>query len=223
MNPFPIILQRQNLLLLPDKAIFWKEMEMLILSDIHLGKVGHFRKAGIPIPKSLEQEDLSTLSDLIQEYTPKILLILGDFFHSKLNSDWDWVRLWRGQFPTLVIKLVKGNHDILKEDNFKALEIELFPKNWFCGPFKFSHIPSEEPFDDAFYEISGHIHPSISIKGKAGQCKNVPCYYLADRQAILPAFGKFTGMHKIRTLSKAQIFIINGRSVIPLKNSIQKI
>ena len=32
-------------------AVFWKEKNTLLLADIHLGKVGHFRKSGIPVPR----------------------------------------------------------------------------------------------------------------------------------------------------------------------------
>ena len=32
-------------------AIYWKEKNTLLLADLHLGKVGHFRKSGIPVPR----------------------------------------------------------------------------------------------------------------------------------------------------------------------------
>ena len=77
------------MLLLPEKAIFWAEEQMLIIADVHLGKVGHFRKAGIAIPKRMEQDDLAMVSDLIQEYEPVSIIFLGDLFHSEMNNDWD--------------------------------------------------------------------------------------------------------------------------------------
>src|SRR3569623_749217 len=36
--------------LLPQRAIFWKKEKMLLLADMHLGKVNHFRRSGIPAP-----------------------------------------------------------------------------------------------------------------------------------------------------------------------------
>lgn len=39
-----INIKDQNLLLLPEKALFWEEEKGLIISDVHLGKAGHFRK-----------------------------------------------------------------------------------------------------------------------------------------------------------------------------------
>src|SRR5690606_42158970 len=60
-----------------------------------LGKVGHFRKAGIGIPKEMEQQDLALISDLIHEYKPLKIIFLGDLFHSDMNNDWDWLVMWR--------------------------------------------------------------------------------------------------------------------------------
>lgn len=81
----------QNLILHPKKAIFWEEERALIISDLHIGKVGHFRKAGIAIPKLMEQEELALLSDLIHEFKPSKLIFLGDLFHSDMNNDWNWL------------------------------------------------------------------------------------------------------------------------------------
>jgi metallophosphoesterase superfamily enzyme len=93
----------QDLLLLPQKAIYWRQQKALIAADVHLGKVGHFRKAGIAVPRDMEQSELGVLSDLIFEHKPEKLILLGDFFHSDINSDWDWLVLWRSQFPKLEI------------------------------------------------------------------------------------------------------------------------
>jgi len=46
----PFNLLNQDLLLLPQKAIYWQQQKALIVADVHFGKVGHFRKAGIAVP-----------------------------------------------------------------------------------------------------------------------------------------------------------------------------
>src|SRR3954464_5542442 len=109
----PFKLLNQDLLLLPQKAIYWEQEKALIAADVHLGKVGHFRKAGIAVPRDLEQTDLSELSDLIFEHKPAKLIFLGDLFHSDMNADWEWFRMWRQQHKKLEIHLVRGNHDII--------------------------------------------------------------------------------------------------------------
>src|ERR1700743_3733499 len=121
----PFELLGQNLLLLPQKAIYWQQEKALIIADVHLGKVGHFRKAGIAVPRDMEQNDLAVLSDLIAEYRPEKILFLGDLFHSDINADWDWFKLWRQQFPKIAITLIRGNHDIIHDKYYHELNILL--------------------------------------------------------------------------------------------------
>ena len=62
MNP-PVLYQLcdQKLWLSAERCIFWEEQSALIVSDLHLGKTGHFRKAGIAVPQSVFKEDLQHL------------------------------------------------------------------------------------------------------------------------------------------------------------------
>jgi len=55
----------QTLRLSPARCIFWEEEALLLLSDLHIGKVAHFRKSGIAIPNQLFQEDINRLSGLV--------------------------------------------------------------------------------------------------------------------------------------------------------------
>ena len=207
----------QNLLLLPQKAIYWDQEKALIVTDVHLGKVGHFRKAGIAVPRDMEQHELGVLSDMIYEHQPAKLILLGDFFHSDMNSDWDWFVLWRSQFPKLKIILVRGNHDIIDEDNYHRLDIILLDE-LLAWPFLMLHKPlAEDDLADAKgYVFCGHIHPGISLAGKARQHITLPCFAFGAKQAILPSFGKFTGRIAIRSNKTDRIFAVANDKVIAI-------
>jgi len=153
----PFNLLNQDLLLLPQKAIFWQQEKALIAADVHLGKVGHFRKAGIAVPRDMEQNDLAILSDLIFEHKPEKIIFLGDFFHSDMNSDWDWFILWRSQFPKLEIILIRGNHDIIDDKYYNRLNIVLHDQLLVGPQAKIYSKPKVIPFAD------------ISIRGLAWQ------------------------------------------------------
>ena len=43
----------------PERIIFWENENTIIASDLHFGKTGHFRKAGIAMPQSVFKEDLN--------------------------------------------------------------------------------------------------------------------------------------------------------------------
>jgi len=208
----------QDILLLPQKAIYWQQEKALIAADVHMGKVGHFRKAGIAVPRDLEQDNLGVLSDLIYEYRPKKLILLGDFFHSDINADWDWFVLWRSQFPRLEIVLVKGNHDIIDEDHYSRLNILIY-NELLIAPFLMLHHPliSDCLQSAAGYVFCGHIHPGISLAGRARQHITLPCFAFGERQAILPSFGKFTGRVAIRNVKTDRIFAIANDKVLAIE------
>jgi DNA ligase-associated metallophosphoesterase len=211
-------LLNQDLLLLPQKAIYWQQEKALIAADVHLGKTGHFRKAGIAVPLNMEQSDLSVLSDLIFEHKPEKLIFLGDFFHSDMNADWDWFILWRSQFPKLEIILVRGNHDIIDDSNYLQLNIQLYDQ-LLVGPFLMLHHPlTETALQTAEgYVFCGHIHPGVSLSGRARQHITLPCFAFGKNQAILPSFGQFTGRVAIRSNKTDRIFAIAKDKVLAIK------
>ena len=207
----------QDLLLLPQKAIYWKQEKALIAADVHLGKVGHFRKAGIAVPLDMEQSDLAVLSDLIHEHQPEKIIFLGDFFHSDINADWDWFILWRSQFPNLEIILVRGNHDIIDDNYYHQLNIILHDE-LLVGPFLMLHHPLTETAlkNTNGYAFCGHIHPGVSLIGRGRQHITLPCFAFGDKQAILPSFGKFTGKVAIRSNKADRIFAIAKDKVLAI-------
>ena len=210
-------LLNQDLLLLPQKAIYWHQEKALIAADVHLGKVGHFRKAGIAVPRDMEQNDLGVLSDLVFEHKAEKLIFLGDFFHSDMNADWDWFILWRSQFPKLEIILIRGNHDIIDEENYRRLNIILHDE-LLIGPFLMLHHPlTDEDLKDAKgYSLCGHIHPGISLIGRGRQHITLPCFAFGARQGILPSFGKFTGRVAIHSNKTDRIFAVAGDKVLAI-------
>jgi len=213
----PFSLLGQDLLLLPQKAIYWKQKKALIVADVHLGKVGHFRKAGIAVPRDMEQSELSILSDLVDEHHPEKIIFLGDFFHSDINSDWDWFILWRSQFPKLEIILVRGNHDIIDDSYYHRLNIGLYDR-LVIGPFLMLHHPlsEEDPEQTEGYAFCGHIHPGVRLVGNGRQQITLPCFAFGERQAILPSFGTFTGRVAIHSDKTDRIFAIVKEKVLAI-------
>jgi len=113
------------------------------LSDLHFGKTGHFRKAGIAVPQSVYREDLLRLLSLIQYFQPRQLLVVGDLFHSRENKELNLFRRWRDDFPDLGIRLIQGNHDILHEDWYEAAGITVSREMLRMGEFAFIHDITE--------------------------------------------------------------------------------
>ncbi len=218
MQPaFPYRLRGQQLWLSPHRCVYWEEERSLILSDLHFGKTGHFRKAGIAVPQSVYREDLLRLLSLIQYFQPKQLLVVGDLFHSRENKELDLFLRWRDDFPDLGILLALGNHDILHTDWYLKAGIATSEGVLGMRPFAFVHdiggicdggtVGAAAAAAPPYY-FSGHLHPGIRISGTGKQSLQFPCFYFGGEYAILPAFGRFTGTVSIDPGAESNVFAI---------------
>lgn len=217
MSPtFTKTVQAQSWKLLPEKAIYWKESETLIITDLHIGKAGHFRKTGIAAPSTINAKNLKRLGKLIQKYNPSTLLILGDLFHSTANREWLEFEEWLENFDELEIQLVTGNHDLLHQSFYESVNISIH-KILEIDNFLFIHNPNE-PLSSDFNKtiVAGHIHPGISIKGKGRQSLRFPCFLFSEERVLLPAFGEFTGLHTIKPNEDEQVYAVVEGSIIEL-------
>jgi DNA ligase-associated metallophosphoesterase len=214
MHPaFPYRLRGQQLWLSPARCIFWEEERSLILADLHFGKTGHFRKAGIAVPQSVYREDLLRLLCQIQYFRPQQLLVVGDLFHSRENKELSLFLKWREDFPDLGIRLIQGNHDILHDSWYGKAGIELCPGSLSIGPFSFIHDITEageagDGYRTGGYYFSGHIHPGIRIRGIGKQSLQFPCFYFGSSYAVLPAFGRWTGTVSIDPAPEDNVFAL---------------
>lgn len=203
-------------LLSANRTIFWEEEKALILSDLHLGKSGHFRKSGIAVPQTVFKEDLQRLLSEIQFFKAQKLIIVGDLFHSSQNKEHDLFVRWRKDLPHVEFHLVKGNHDILKESWYQESEIITHKKHLSIRNFTFTHDIEECETGAEHYCFSGHIHPGIHIAGIAKQSVTLPCFYFTEEYAVLPAFGKFTGLCIMKQKKEDNIFLLAENKIMKL-------
>ncbi len=190
-------------------AVFWEEQQALLISDVHLGKVGHFRKHGLAIPSLAIAENFNRLDEVVGLFQPEKIIFLGDLFHSDINNEWkffcDWVNKTKVE-----IMLVEGNHDIISGEHYCHLDIVIYPK-LIIGSFLLTHHPTE---DVQLFNFCGHIHPGIKLKDLGRQALKLSCFFRKENQMILPAFGEFTGNYFMRPDANDKVYAIAGNEVI---------
>lgn len=210
-------IKNNTFVLLPQKAIYWKEAQLVLVSDLHIGKISHFRKAGIPVPHHGSHDNFRRLDEIIESTDAKHILFVGDLFHSDVNREWDQFCSWRKQYPTIKMDIVLGNHDYLPEDFCTNYQIDIYPTELVIGPFTFAHHPREEFINEHEYVISGHVHPVVSLSGMARQHVTVPCFYFGVQQAILPSFGYFTGGYAIDIEETDTVIAVAEKKLYPVQ------
>jgi DNA ligase-associated metallophosphoesterase len=206
-----IKIQDQEFILHPLGGVFWIEKSLLLISDVHLGKVGHFRKFGAAVPRKAAHQNFLLLDKLVSAFEPFQICFLGDLFHSSLNKEWQLFENWVAKTPAKIV-LVAGNHDIIVPEKFEALGIEIFEELVLEG-FLLTHHPEER---DDLFNFCGHIHPAVRLRGFGRQRLKLPCFFKTSHQLILPAFGEFTGNYTLKLKKDDEVFAIVEGEVIKL-------
>ncbi|MEN8807687.1 MAG: ligase-associated DNA damage response endonuclease PdeM [Desulfobacterales bacterium] len=214
-----IELYGQRLVLLPERAVFWKQAKMLIVADPHFGKAQVFRDSGIPIPGGTTAEDIRRLSSLMERLQPNELLVLGDLMHGRIDGGRNFgatIDKWRRRWSGILLTLVTGNHDRRAGPPPAPFRLDRIVAQHFCDPFIFSH-KAETTKCRSRYTIAGHVHPAVFVSGKAHQRETLPCFCFGEKRALLPAFGSFTGNQVIRPEPQERVYVVAGDEVVEIK------
>ena len=188
----------------------------MILSDLHFGKSGHFRKEGIAIPQNIFKEDLQRLFTQIQFFKPERLLIAGDMFHSNANKEIELFLKWRNDISYVELFLIRGNHDILPDTFYMNANIKVENKKLTIKKFCFTHDIVACEDEESEFIFSGHIHPGVKLGGPGKQSFMLPCFYFSSKYAVLPAFSMFTGLYNIRPSKKDAVFALIENKVVKM-------
>jgi uncharacterized protein len=200
-------------------VLFWPSEGLLAVADLHLEKGSSFAARGLLLPPYDTATTLGRLGRLIANYSPRVVVALGDSFHDREGSlrisprdrtalkaqqrgrDWIWIA---------------GNHDPDPADGIGGT----FTTTFSLGPITFRHDPaaryrttwtSEGGLSDrippqsapscvsvsADGEITGHLHPSARISQR-GRSITRRCFATNRQRLVMPAFGAYTGGLNIR-------------------------
>lgn len=206
-----IFIQNEIITLTNQRALVWKREHILVVSDLHIGKTAHFRKAGIAIPSMILHNDLKRLKSLIDHFQIQSVLIVGDLFHAGKNKDIEIFQQWMQQFESVKFELIKGNHDRLSNAFYQAMNIEVHSKFKDIAPFRFVHDATICNLDT--FCISGHTHPGAILNGRGKQRIKLPCFEVGENHLVLPAFSEFTGLNTKKSSETAEWFAFTDTCV----------
>ncbi len=210
MNSYGLTFAGLALTALPTGALHWPDQNLLIVSDLHLGKSERLaRRGGALLPPYETRETLTRLSDDLDRTGAKHLIALGDSFDDLTaattldEADHQTLtRLMAGRAWTWV----EGNHDAGSHDlgGSHMAEARL-------GQVTCRHIPG-----GIGPEIAGHYHPKARLGGTAR-----PCFLIDTQRIIMPAYGAYTGglycddLALLALMQPNAIAVLTGPRAIP--------
>lgn len=188
MDGHALTLNGIDLFARPSGALWWPEVRLLCVSDLHLAKSGRIaRRGGALLPPYETVETLDRLAREIRALDPVRIVCLGDSFDDDTGAD----TLSDEEAGTLLALIagrdwiwIAGNHDpaplVLPGSHRTDLRQDRLV---------FRHAAQAGPVDG---EISGHFHPKISLD-LGGRRLRRACFLSDATRIILPAFGAYTG------------------------------
>jgi len=211
MKPAAADINGNSFILHPLKAAYWVNQEALLIADLHFGKVTHFRKSGIAVPGEKAMEDAVKLDRLMEEFKPGKVYFLGDLFHSDYNKEIKILESFIDRHTGVGFTLITGNHDLPGFLRGIETRVEIMEEAT-IGEFSLQHKPSEP--GNSKYQICGHLHPAVKLRGPSKQYLKLPCFYVTNIMMVLPSFGSFTGSKVIRPKKGDRVFVVTGEEVI---------
>ena len=203
----------EQLVCLPEHALFWPRERTLFVADVHLGKAASFRAAGVPVPSGHSSFDLDRLSQLLIVHRAKRFVILGDLVHTEtsytatLNQRF---RTFRVRHSDVEMLLVRGNHDRHAGEAPAEWGLSAVAEPYALGPFQCCHEPNAAP--GAGFELAGHLHPALRMQS-ARESITLPCFWQHEHGLVLPAFGSLTGKFSVRLKPGESAVVVAGQQL----------
>lgn len=169
--------------LLPMRALYWPHRQMVIIADLHLGRV-------MPrMPKIVEnvQQTLLRVSEVLQHTNVNRLLFLGDVFHMRNTYHQELVghfERWRATVAHVEMILVRGNHERAMGDPPRQLQLQCVDPGYEESGVTFLH----EPRHSHSFAMCAHLHPCLLVPTARAFATAVPCFVWNQEYLYMPAF-----------------------------------
>ena len=203
----------EQLICLPEHALFWPRERTLFVADVHLGKAASFRAAGVPVPSGHSSFDLERISQLLNSHAVSRVVILGDLVHTETSYtealDRNF-RTFRSRHGDVEMVLVRGNHDRHAGEAPAEWGLDAVAEPYALGAFQCCHEPHAAK--GAGFELAGHLHPALRVQ-TAREGITLPCFWKHAHGLVLPAFGSLTGKFTVRLKPGESAVVVAGQQL----------
>ncbi|PYJ89481.1 MAG: hypothetical protein DME70_02030 [Verrucomicrobia bacterium] len=190
-------------------ALFHRTERWLAVADLHFGYELSQRAAGALIPLWGMATISERLTELVNEYEPRRVIILGDLVHDKTAAG-EAVQLLRGFAERCAVAVVAGNHDRQLRGHVEmvdSLETDRFH-------FHHGHCAADTP---GRIQIIGHHHPAAVITDGAGLRLKCPAFVQQSSCWIMPAFSPWAAGTRWASDESSRIWLCTAERVFALE------
>lgn len=189
-------------------AIFHQTERWLAVADLHFGYELSQRAAGRLVPMWGMASISERLTQLIDEYKPRQLLILGDLVHDKAAAP-QAAQLLQSLAARCEPIVVAGNHD--RQLRGQVVMVESWETERFY--FHHGHCSADRPRQ---IQIIGHHHPAGLVTDGAGLRLKCPAFVQQSTCWIMPAFSPWASGTRWTADEPGRIWLCTAERVLQL-------
>jgi DNA ligase-associated metallophosphoesterase len=170
-------------------ALFWPARATLLVADLHLEKGAAMARRGWMVPPHDSLVTLARLARAIGLTGARRVVALGDSFHDGVGPAAMGAagRARLAEVMGLVEWLwIEGNHDGASPALLGGRAYPELVEEGIC--LRHEALPH-----DSRPEISGHYHPCVKIRARAGVSIRRRCIAISGKRMVLPAYGAYAG------------------------------
>jgi DNA ligase-associated metallophosphoesterase len=203
------VLVAENVLLDGRLVLFHQGQKWLAVADLHFGYELSQRAAGNLFPLWGMQTIEARLRELLDDYAPAQLILLGDLVHDR-TAEGELFQLVERLRKSCEIVLIGGNHD--RRLNHPLVE------SWQSDGFYFHHGHCASERRDCI-QIIGHHHPAAVIRDGAGLRLKLPAFVQQKNCWIMPAFSPWAAGVEWPADKDSRTWLCSPKRILCLDNS----
>ncbi|NMJ77310.1 hypothetical protein GLU64_02780 [Nanohaloarchaea archaeon] len=196
-------------------CLYNSNLDILALSDIHLGLEGSVTSKGGYVPKFQLEDIIDDIREAKQETDASKILVNGDLknefnknYYTEKKEVEKFVQKLKQIFEEVLI--VRGNHDNFLEDILERNGIELKDRYSEEGVLFVHGHKDIDDLKDFETIVIGHEHPALALQDEIGVSERVDCilYGKTDEDTeviVLPAFSKISNGTRINETPKNEL------------------
>ena len=189
----------EELVLLPDRAVYWPSRATLLVADPHFGKAAAFRVRGLFVPPGTTAAALSRLSKLLVATSAEQIVFLGI---SCMRREGRSTQMF-GRGGRLA-EVTCGDRDDAgagqpRQARGRSADGAGVRCRGCAASGRTVRAGASSGSGRGHYVLAGHIHPCVTVRGaRTGKSASGWRASGSGAQAgVLPAFGEFTGCAEI--------------------------
>ncbi|MBC5792457.1 MAG: metallophosphoesterase [Nanohaloarchaea archaeon] len=196
-------------------GLYHPELELIVISDLHLGLEGSMTFDGNYVPKHQLEKLLKDIEKMKEETDASRIIVNGDLkneFKTRY-SETDEIENFLGfldrEFEEII--LIEGNHDTFLEETVEDYGLELQEYHLEDDIlFTHGHLELEELEAESFETVViGHEHPALALEDEIGIREKVACFLYGDmedkRILVLPAFSSISNGTNVNETPQSQL------------------